>query len=134
MGAGPRWKDRGGIQGKLSSAHPGVAGQERKGEGGRFRWSGREDDGFKPNHLSSSHRTMTDAGSIGQSPCRLGSLRHYPVCFLPSPFSCVRVCMSNARCSAIAKMEITSAMKEEECAEGDSLPSSGPGGEKLASE
>ena len=34
MGAGPRWKDRGGVQGKLSSAHPGVAGQESKGEEG----------------------------------------------------------------------------------------------------
>ena len=32
MGAGPRWKDRGGVQGKLSSAHPRVAGQESKGE------------------------------------------------------------------------------------------------------
>ena len=68
MGAGPRWKDRGDVQGKLSSAHPGVAGQERKGAGGGFRWSGTEDDGFKLNCLSSSHLTMTDAGSTGQSP------------------------------------------------------------------
>lgn len=31
---------------------PGLLGKKKKGGG--FRWSGREDDGFKPNRLSSS--------------------------------------------------------------------------------
>ena len=49
-------------------------------------------------------------------------------CLLPPCVClCVHVCTSNARCSAIAKTEITSAAKEEERAEGNSRPSSFPG-------
>ena len=133
MGAGPGWKDRGDVQAKLSSAHPGVAGQERK-EGGGFRWSGRGDDGFKPNRLSSSPLPVTDVGSISQGLSSSWSCLRLAFSLLVCVCTRERVCMSNARCLAIAKTEVTSAVKEEECAEGDSLPSSGPGGEKPALE
>ena len=141
MGTGPRWKDRRRCP-KRAQLIPGLPRRLASKKMGDFRWSGREDDGLKPNNLSSTHPTVTNGGIIGQSPCGLGRLCHCSICFLPSPSQCVCVCVCvsvcartracSARGSAIAKTEITSATREKECEECDTHPSSGPGGEKPA--